>query len=94
VPGPIRRFNERLSPRQRVGVGALAVLELAAKVAAARDIQRRPEDQIRGKKTLWRLALLVNTFGPLSYFLWGPQKDLTVTRRPIARAEPAPHPAN
>jgi hypothetical protein len=77
VPGPIRRFNEHLSPRQRVGVGtlaALAALELAAKVAAARDIQQRPEDQIRGKKTLWRLALLINTFGPLSYFLWGPQK--------------------
>lgn len=71
MSGTIKQFNERLSPRQRAGIGLLAVIELGAKVAAARDIQRRPADQMRGSKLLWRLALLVNTFGPLSYFLWG-----------------------
>ncbi len=65
------RFTERFSRKQRAGIGVLAVVELAAKIAAARDIQRRPDDQVRGSKLLWRLALLVNTIGPLSYFLWG-----------------------
>jgi hypothetical protein len=49
----------------------LAAIELAAKIAAARDIKRRADDEVRGSKLLWRMALLVNTFGPLSYFLWG-----------------------
>ncbi len=70
----VENFKERFSPRQRAGIGVLAAAELVAKVAAARDIQRRPAEQIRGSKWLWRAALLVNTFGPLSYFLWGRRK--------------------
>jgi hypothetical protein len=72
------RFRDRYSPKQRAGIMVLAAIELAAKLAAARDIKRRSDDQVRGSKLLWRLALLVNTFGPLSYFLWGrrkPQQD-------------------
>ncbi len=65
------QFFRRLSARQRVGLGLLAAVELAGKLAAARDIKRRSADQVRGSKLLWRLALLVNTFGPLAYFLWG-----------------------
>jgi hypothetical protein len=76
MPRVIQEFQERFSPRQQLGIGALAAVELGAKVAAARDIQRRPADQIRGSKLFWRLTLLVNTFGPLSYFIWG--------RRPAA----------
>ncbi len=71
MPGAISRFDERFSRRQRVGIGVLAAIELAAKIAAARDIQRRSAEQVRGSRLLWRLALLVNTLGPLSYFLWG-----------------------
>lgn len=71
-----KNFKERFSPAQRAGIGVLAAAELAAKVAAARDIQRRPADQIRGSKWLWRASLLVNTFGPLSYFLWGRRKPV------------------
>jgi hypothetical protein len=71
MTGASKRFNERFSREQRVGIGLLAAIEFAAKVAAARDIHQRSADQIRGSKLLWRLALLINTFGPLSYFLWG-----------------------
>lgn len=67
----IKQFTERLSRKQRAGIGVLAAMELTVKIAAARDIQRRPSDQVRGSKLLWRLALLVNTVGPVSYFLCG-----------------------
>jgi hypothetical protein len=66
-----RDFNQRLSSRQRAGILLLAAVELGAKIAAARDIKRRPADQVRGGKLLWRLALPINTFGPLGYFLLG-----------------------
>jgi hypothetical protein len=71
MSGAADDFKERFSRRQRAVIGALAAVEFVAKVAAARDIQRRSADQVRGSKLLWRLALLVNTLGPLSYFLWG-----------------------
>jgi hypothetical protein len=71
VANPIEDFEQRFSPRQRVVIVSLALTELCLKILAARDIQRRPADQIRGSKWLWRLALLVNTFGPLGYFRWG-----------------------
>lgn len=67
----ISEFNGRFSRKQRVGIGVLAAMELSAKVAAARDLQRRSASQVRGSERLWSLALLINTFGPLSYFLWG-----------------------
>jgi hypothetical protein len=76
MPGAIEGFKRRLSPRQRAGVIALALAELSLKLAAARDIKRRPADQIRGSKLLWRLALLVNTIGPLGYFCLGRRKPL------------------
>jgi hypothetical protein len=71
VSGATKQFNERFSPKRRAGIGVLAAIELGAKIAAARDIRGRPADQVRGSKLLWRLALLANTLGPLSYFLWG-----------------------
>jgi hypothetical protein len=64
----------RLSRAQRIALVSLGALELSAKIAAARDIGRRPADRIRGSKSAWRLALLVNTFGPLGYFLLGRRK--------------------
>lgn len=35
-----------------------------------RDIQRRPADQVRGSKTLWRLVCL-NALGAAGYLRWG-----------------------
>jgi hypothetical protein len=60
-----------LSPRQRVLVGTAAAVELSLKIAALVDIQRRPAEQIRGPKALWRAAMAVNLIGPVSYFTLG-----------------------
>jgi hypothetical protein len=60
-----------LSPRQRVLLGAAAAAELTLKITALVDIQRRPAEQIRGPKGLWRAAMVVNLVGPASYFAFG-----------------------
>ncbi|HEY1833115.1 MAG TPA: hypothetical protein VGG08_01655 [Solirubrobacteraceae bacterium] len=73
----MREKLARLSQTQRTVLVALGAIELVAKLAAARDIGRRPAEQIRGSKTGWRLALVVNTFGPLGYFLLGRPQGLT-----------------
>jgi hypothetical protein len=74
MPNLIEDFKQRFSPQQRVAIVSLGFAELALKLAAARDIQRRTTGEIRGSKLLWRCALLINTFGPLGYFLFGRRK--------------------
>jgi len=65
------KLTQRFSPKQRAVLMALAAAELGLKLAAARDIGRRSDDQLRGSKLFWRLALVVNTIGPVGYFVWG-----------------------
>ncbi len=60
-----------LSDRQRVLIVTAAAAELSMKIAALVDINRRPAEQIRGPKALWRSAMVVNLLGPLSYFVFG-----------------------
>jgi hypothetical protein len=56
--------------RKRVLVGAL-VLHLIMVSLTWRDLRRRPDAAVRGKKRMWRLASLMNTTGSLSYWLFG-----------------------
>jgi len=60
-----------LSKGQRAVLGAAAAAELSLKIAALIDISRRPAEQIRGPKALWRSAQVVNLVGPVSYFAFG-----------------------
>jgi hypothetical protein len=66
---PVRWSN--LSNGQRAALGAAAAAELSLKIAALIDIKRRPAEQIRGPKALWRSAQVVNLLGPVSYFAFG-----------------------
>ena len=63
------------SDRQRVLIVAAAVAELSLKIVALVDINRRPAEQIRGPKALWRSAMAVNMLGPLSYFAVGRKRS-------------------
>jgi hypothetical protein len=60
-----------LTQGQRRLLMAAAAAEVSLKIAALIDIQRRPASLIRGRKTLWRAAMVVNLLGPLSYFAVG-----------------------
>ena len=70
---------KELSPTAKFGTITAAVVQLSLLVAAQRDISHRPAEQIRGSKTLWRLATLINFVGPGSYFTFG------VKRGPAAK---------
>ncbi|QCB98646.1 hypothetical protein E5206_18475 [Arthrobacter sp. PAMC25564] len=62
---------KELSPLARFGTIAAAVVQLSLLVAAQRDISRRPAEQIRGSKAMWRGITLINFIGPGSYFTFG-----------------------
>jgi hypothetical protein len=68
-----RRWSD-LSPRQRRLLLIGAALEGMLKIAALRDLRRRPAAEIRGSKKLWATALvLANSAGtvPIAYFRLG-----------------------
>lgn len=68
-----KRWSD-LSRRTRVVIVAVGTVETALKVAALRDLKRRPAEQVRGSKVKWALPLaLGNSAGalPIAYFIWG-----------------------
>lgn len=65
-----KRFRQLPLPA-RIGLGMLGAVEVVLLVAAEADIQRRPADQVAGRKLWWRAISLINIVGPLSYFRWG-----------------------
>jgi len=75
--GPRAKLKEhwaRLSPRDRGLLVAAAAVDNGMKIAALRDLRRRPASQIRGPRWLWAVVVtLVNSVGivPLCYFTLG-----------------------
>jgi hypothetical protein len=56
----------------------LGILEGVLKTAALVDLRRRPEEEVRGPKKVWGLAItFVNAAGavPAAYFLLGRRKQ-------------------
>ena len=45
--------------------------EIGSAVLAWRDLDRRPDSAIRGRKQLWRIAMLVNPGNSLAYWVLG-----------------------
>lgn len=68
-----KRFSDLTTTQQRL-VYVLAAVEAVATTAAVRDLARRPQDEVRGPRAGWALAMVVQPVGPLAY--------LTVGRRP------------
>jgi hypothetical protein len=60
-----------LSQGKRRLIVVAGVTEACLKVAMLIDIRRRPAEQIRGPKWLWRPLALVNLVGPVAYFAFG-----------------------
>jgi hypothetical protein len=63
-----------LSARTRRLIVVGGAIEFGFKVAALRDIYRRADEEIRGNKWVWVGAQTINTFGPISYFVFGRRK--------------------
>lgn len=65
-----RSWND-LSPTARKAVVAAGAAELALTSYAQIDLSRRPKDQVRGPKLLWRLVTMVQPVGTLAYLVLG-----------------------
>jgi hypothetical protein len=56
--------------REPLLAGVVAV-ELASAALAWRDLARRTDDQVRGKKPLWRVFITMNPGNSLFYWVFG-----------------------
>lgn len=65
-----KAWSDLTAAQQRMILAGGAV-ELALTAVALRDLARRPADQVRGPKWLWRLSFVVQPLGPLAYLASG-----------------------
>jgi hypothetical protein len=80
APKKKKKSWKEMPPLARAGTLVAAVVQLSLLIAAQRDISRRPAEQIRGSKAMWRIVSLINFVGPGSYFVFG-RKNLPAARK-------------
>jgi hypothetical protein len=76
-----RRFGE-YGPGGKALLVVLTAVSLAIITTAERDIQSRDEDEIRGRRAVWRLVSL-NALGALAYLRWGRLRGSAETPPPL-----------
>ncbi len=67
----LKKSWKELSTKKKLWTAAVGVAQVSLLIAAQWDISHRSAEEIRGNKTLWRLATLVNFVGPGTYFTLG-----------------------
>lgn len=65
-----RKFSD-LSPVARVGIVVAGTVQVSLAVLAFTDLAGRPKEEVNGPKPAWIPVILVNWFGPLTYFFFG-----------------------
>ena len=66
-----QRRWQTLTPRQRAGLEATGVIQLALAVTAGVDLARRRPAEVAGRKDVWAVVIGINWVGPLAYLRWG-----------------------
>jgi hypothetical protein len=69
-----------LDRRQVRVVAVVLVIHAILLTLTRRDLRRRPEEAVRGKKWVWRLWSTLNTSGSLAYWIFG-RKPITPSAR-------------
>lgn len=63
-----------LSTRSRALIAVGGIVQFALLAVAWLDLRKRPDEQIRGTKRLWKRLVFVNYVGPLAYWFVGRRK--------------------
>ncbi len=57
-------------PDKRVVIAVVAVQAVSAALAY-RDLARRPDEEVRGPKLLWKVVMAVNPGNSIAYWVFG-----------------------
>ena len=72
---------DALTDRQKKVIAVVLVVHLLLVRLTWRDLRRRPDAAVRGKKRMWRLASSLNTTGSVAYWLFGRRRVQPVALR-------------
>ncbi|MDA8209265.1 MAG: PLDc N-terminal domain-containing protein [Actinomycetota bacterium] len=67
---PKRKWKD-MTARQRTLILIAASIQLSLAATAFTDLARRPAEQVRGRKIAWVPVIMINTIGPIVYFVFG-----------------------
>jgi hypothetical protein len=63
------------SAKKNSGAFVRGIINLVLVTVAVRDIRRRRDDEIKGKRKFWMFAAFAPPIGPIAYFLFGRKRD-------------------
>jgi hypothetical protein len=61
----------RLTRRKKILLAVIVPIEVASAVLAWRDLNRRSDAAVRGRKRAWRIAMIANPGNSIAYWLFG-----------------------
>ena len=70
-----RRKWSELSSFQQTALLTAVCIELSLTATAWVDLLRRPDVEVRGPKSRWALALLIQPVGPIAYLTVGVRRE-------------------
>ena len=82
----LRRTSSRAQARAG-GQGLLNLINIILVILTIRDIRRRRDDEINGKRKWWMLAAFAAPIGPIAYFIFGRKRDVQTTEVPLETVE-------
>jgi hypothetical protein len=71
------------------GQGIINLINMVLVILAIRDIRRRRDDEINGKRKWWMLAAFAPPIGPIAYFIFGRKRNVQTTEIPLEPIEQA-----
>ena len=76
------RMKRNPSPAQAAAIGR-GLINLTLMILTIRDIRRRSDDEINGKRKLWLLAAFAPPIGPIAYFIFGRKRQPKTAEVPL-----------
>ncbi len=79
------RFKRTPSRRQARagGQGLLNLINLVLVVLTIRDIRRRSDEELNGRRKLWMAVALLAPIGPIAYFVYMHRRRAQMTEIPL-----------
>ena len=83
------RFKRTPSRRQARagGQGLLNLINLVLIILTIRDIRRRSDEELNGRRKLWMAVALLSPFGPIAYFVYMRRRRVQMTEIPLEAVE-------
>ncbi len=64
-----------MTDRRKLALTIIVPIQFALAALAWRDMSRRSDDQVRGKKLLWRVFVGLNPGNSVAYWLFGRRRQ-------------------